>query len=135
MKILFVEDTDVFINRYKPMLETLGEVHHYKSSNGARKAIGNEEEGFDFDLIVCDHNILRFEEELKPALGNEIYYHIRMWCSETVPFIHFSAAPCPEEYDIRMLDHSTDKNFHILGKNYDSPLLDLIEEIIKPKEE
>ena len=123
MRILFVEDTDVFINRFKPQLEKLGEVNHFKSSNGARASMkrvlrDEESEEFNYDLIVCDHNILRFEKEHKTARGTEVYHELRRWGSETVPFIHFSAAPCPEEYDA-----NNDSNFYTLGKNYDSDLI------------
>lgn len=132
MKILFVEDTDVFIERFKPMLEKLGEVDHFKSSNAARRAMGREED-FKYDLIVCDHYILRFEQEMKPATGDEVYYHLRHWCSDTVPFIHFSSAPCPEKYDVRIYSGEKDKNFYVLGKNYNSPLMELIEDITANK--
>lgn len=129
MKILFVEDTEVFIERFKPQLEELGKVTHFKGSNAARREMGNQEGELDYDLIVCDHYINRFEGEgyeAGNATGDEIYMHLRMIMDiEDTPFIHFSSAPCPNEYPA-----SDDKHFHTLCKDYDANLIGLVKEVM-----
>ena len=131
MKILFVEDTDIFIERFGKQLKELGEVAHFKSSNAARREMGREAEDFKFDLVVCDHNILRFEEEYKPAQGTEIYYHLRYNNErDDIPFIHFSADPCSEKYDAK-----DDKNFYMMRKDYSADLVGLIKEVMGLEDE
>ena len=92
MNILFIEDNHDFINYFKPLLGRFGEISHFKSSNGARKHL--KETAAIYDLIICDHNILRFEEgSNKMAQGTEIYLYLRRFHKE-IPFIHFSSDPC-----------------------------------------
>lgn len=129
MKILFIEDTDVFITRFKKQLEEIGEVTHFTGSNAARRAMGREAEDFKFDLIVCDHYINRFEEDHQgyTATGDEIYMHLRFMLEiENIPFIHFSSEPCPDKYE----DSKDNKYFHTLCKSYDSQLIPLVKEVM-----
>ena len=129
MKILFIEDTDVFIKRFKPQLEELGEVTHFKGSNATRRAMGREKEDFKFDLIVCDHYIDRFEEDNSNynATGDEIYMHLRFMLEiDDIPFIHFSSDPCPEKYT----ESTEDKNFYTLHKDYSADLTSLVKEVM-----
>ena len=115
MKILFVEDTDMYVEMYKPQLEKLGEVIHFKSANAALRSFDEH----TYDLIVCDHYILRFEEELNSrAEGNEVYWYTRHSLELETPFIHFSTSPCPKAYDA-----SDDKNFHSHPKKYEEDML------------
>lgn len=122
MKILFIEDTASWINEFKPLLETFGEVVHFKSSNAARRWMAENK----FDLVVCDHNILRFETESRSAYGTEVYHELRFTEeTETTPFIHFSYEPCPEDYS------TTDPHFYSLRKDTGAKLGDLITKITK----
>lgn len=120
MKILFVEDSDNWVNEFLPQLKTLGEVTHFKSRNATLCALEAEE---NFDLIVCDHNILMFEKDRMVATGTDIYFHCR-FSEINIPFIHFSYEPCPEEYEA-----SQDANFYSLKKTQGAKLLDLISKI------
>lgn len=129
MKILFIEDTDVFIERFKPQLEELGEVTHFTGSNAARREMGREAEDFKFDLIVCDHYINRFEEDHHgyTATGDEVYMHLRFMLEiDNIPFIHFSSAPCPDKYD----DSKDDKNFYTMCKDHSADLTGLVKKVM-----
>lgn len=122
MKILFVEDNAEFIQEFLKQLSVLGEVVVFKSSNAARKWLHFNEE--PIDLVVCDHNILRFEEEPDTrAFGTEVYHDLRGYNGSSVPFIHFSYDPCPEEYKT-----NGDANFHSLRKQSGVNLLKFIQE-------
>lgn len=121
MKILFVEDTDMFVERFKPQLEELGEVVHFKSSNAARRWMS----GNSYDLIVCDHYILRLEDS-GFATGLEVYNHDRMYNNTDIPFIHFSSEPCPEQYALK----GDDALFWSLEKSYSADLMTLVKKAI-----
>lgn len=136
MKILFVEDNNDMVELYKPIFEKLGEVTHFKSSNAARKNLGREEGKCKYDLIICDHNIQRFEKDSRGLLaqGCEIYLHLRLGLKDDeTPFIHFSSDPCPGKYELfykDVTDGSTkDSNFYWLQKEYNSDITKLINEI------
>lgn len=123
MKILFVEDNLDFIEEFSAQLKTLGEVVAFKSSNAARRWL--HENKLPLDLVVCDHNILRFEAESNTkATGDEVYRDMR-WSGDypSVPFIHFSYDPCPENYK----NKEEDKNFYSLKKESGVNLLKFIE--------
>ncbi len=119
MKILFIEDNDSWVNEFLPQLQTIADVTHFKGSNAARRSMDETE----YDLIVCDHNILRFEAETRIAYGTEIYTELR-WSGKETPFIHFSYEPCPELYNT-----TQDPKFYSLKKQHGSQLLGLIKSI------
>ena len=121
MKILFVEDTDSWVEEFLPQLQTLGEVCHFKGSNAARRSLDE----IEYDLVVCDHNILRFENEKTIAYGTEIYKELR-WMDKQIPFIHFSYGPCPEEYRVEK-----DSNFYVLKKDNGVNILNFIQKIME----
>lgn len=122
MKILFIEDTPSWTEEFTPILKKLGEVIHFKSSNAARNWMDEN----TFDLVVCDHNILRFETEKRSAKGTEVYDHLRFDHPE-IPFIHFSYEPCPEIYT------PEDVHFYSLKKESYAKLGELIQSIFKEK--
>ena len=120
MKILFIEDTASWVNEFLPQLQTLGEVTHFKSTRSALNAV----ESNDYDLIVCDHNILLFENETRHSEGREIYLYCR-FAGINTPFIHFSYDPCPELYP-----SENDPHFYSLKKEKGAKLISLIKTII-----
>jgi CheY-like chemotaxis protein len=127
MRILFVEDTESYIKRFKPVLEEFGEVVHFRSSNGARRAMGRSNDEFSFDLVVCDHYIHRFEEDGGDATGDEVYLQLRYFIKRgDVPFLHFSSDPCPRKYE----ESDEDENFYVLRKDYSAALKATIEDIL-----
>jgi len=119
MKILYIEDSIEWIRQFLPQLQTLGDVIHFKGTHSALNALDSQ----TFDLIVCDHNILLFENESMHGYGIDIYMHCR-FSELSTPFIHFSYDPCPEEYP-----HENDKNFYCLKKQNNADLLGLINKI------
>lgn len=125
MKILFVEDTDSWIEEFLPQLQKFGEVCHFKGSNAARRSLDE----IEYDLVVCDHNILRFETEKTVAYGTEIYQELR-WMDKQIPFIHFSYGPCPEVYG-----SEKDSNFYVLKKDNGVNLVEFIRKIMKSNKE
>ena len=126
MKILLVEDNLRNIEIFEKQLSQLGQVVVFKSSNKARNWL-NENSLF-LDLVVCDHHILRFEGEPNSrAFGTEVYWELR-YLNQTVPFIHFSAEPCPEEYE-----SDGDKNFYSIRKNESVNLLKFISDKVFKK--
>lgn len=122
MKILFVEDTEKMIVAYKPMLEGIGEVLHFKGSNAARKALKDNK----FDLVVCDHQILKFEHGDYYAEGTQIYQYLRKRLKSQIPFIHFSVTPCPYKYDLE----KKDDNFYCLDKSKGFNITEFIRSIM-----
>lgn len=116
MKILLVEDNVSFIEEFCEQLSQIGEVITFKSANSAIKWLHIN--GNSVDLVVCDHYILRFEEESNSkATGEEIYFELR-FSQKTVPFIHFSTDPCPKLYEAEK-----DQNFYSLAKSLDVNLI------------
>lgn len=122
MNIIFIEDNDEFISQFKPQLQTLGIVTHFKSVQSTILFLNTS--NTQFDLVVCDHNLLRFETESQGryATGNEIYDEIRLGLLYKMPFIHFSYEPCHHEY----INSQNDPNFYILKKDANTDLLDFI---------
>jgi len=119
MKILFVEDNIRNIEIFENQLSHLGQVFVFKSSNKARNWLNDN--SLFLDLVVCDHHILRFEGEPNSrAFGNEVYWDLR-YLNPTVPFVHFSAEPCPAEYEA-----DEDGNFYSIKKNESVNLLKFI---------
>lgn len=109
MKILYIEDQACFFEEGIKELSTIGEVVHFKSSNGARRYLLENEHSLP-DLVVCDHQILRFEgETFRKATGDEVYFDLRA-VNQTIPFLHYSSEPCPEEYNPK------DPHFHYKKK-------------------
>lgn len=114
MKILLVEDQASFYEPFIAELSTVAEVIHFKGSNAARRWLYDNVP----DVVLCDHQILRFEGENRRATGDEVYHELRFGVSETIPFLHFSSEPCPEEYS----GSDKDKFFHFKKKGTISPL-------------
>lgn len=130
MNILLVEDNEQYLKTFTDQLSKLGNVTAFKSANGTRKFLYDTD--IKFDLVVCDHNILRFEAETNSyAQGNEIYEEIRWGSESDVPFIHFSADPCPEKYD----GSKEDKNFYSLKKSSSVDLCQYIHDKILNKKD
>lgn len=123
-KILFVEDTFLWVQEFKPILETFGDITHFKSY----QATIQELDKTLFDLVVSDHNILLWENESRTATATDIYFELRC-LSKTTPFIHFSVDPCPNLY----LDSSicSDSNFYSIKKEYGADLFNLVKKIMK----
>lgn len=126
MNILFVEDDEVNIIIFTKQLEKFGTVHSFKSSNGARRFLSTTD--IVIDLVVCDHNILRFEEDSSryKATGDEIYEEIRELLELSTPFVHFSMEPCPDKY----YGSKDDSNFYSLRKQSHVDLSPLISKIL-----
>lgn len=124
MNILFVEDNEENLKNFTRQLQTLGTVYAFKSSNGSRKFIADGK--VTIDLIVCDHNILRFEEDSGRymAEGNEVYEEVRDFRDLKIPFIHFSAEPCPDKYH----GSNEDTQFYSMKKEYSVDLVKFINE-------
>lgn len=117
MKILLIEDQACFYEDFIKELSSIAEVVHFKGSNAARRYLF-ENEATPPDIIICDHHILRFEEEThRKATGDEIYHDLRMSGNMTTPFLHFSSDPCPQEYNTQ-----GDKHFYFKKKGNISPL-------------
>ena len=127
MNILLVEDNEGYLAQFTEQLSSLGNVTAFKSANGTRKFLFDTE--IKFDLVVCDHNILRFEAERNThSYGNEIYEEIRWGMESTIPFVHFSADPCPDKYE----GSSEDAQFYSLKKSSSVDLCKfIIEKVLK----
>lgn len=127
MKILFVEDSPQYIQTFLKQLSVLGEVITFKSAHAAINWL--DDNVADIDLVVCDHNILCFEQEaMSRATGDEIYFTLR-YLQSKIPFIHFSAFPCPEDYGAK-----DDTNFYSLEKHDYVNLLKFIKEQVLKNE-
>ena len=121
MKILFVEDAPHWVSEFLPQLEQLGEVIHVKSFKGAQQVISKELESLG--LVVCDHNILFWEDDaLKPGKGSNVYKELRRKEKRKdlnpLNFIHFSADPCPESYstnDDKLYSYHKKTGFKLLN--------------------
>lgn len=125
MNILLVEDNEQYLEMFTQQLSKLGTVIAFKSSNETRRFLHDSD--IKFDLIVCDHNIQRFEADLRSkAYGTEIYYEFRMGLDVPTPFIHFSVEPCPEKYE----ESKKDPNFYSLKKSSAVDLYTYIESTV-----
>lgn len=101
---------------------------HFKSLQATLFWLGQN--ASSLDLVVCDHNILLFENDPKtPAQAMDIYFELRMGL-EKVPFIHFSADPCSEKYQ-----SENDPNFYSLQKDPDTNLMQYVKNIFSNKKD
>lgn len=114
MKILFAEDTEFWVEQFKPQLEELGEVTFVDNGHGARKAIQEE----TFDLIVCDHYMPR-------STGDEVYNDARQLersKNKETTYILFSSGPDMTRY--RGIEE--DVKAHVVLKDYGTDLKDMV---------
>ena len=114
LKILFLEDTDIWIKTYKKLLT------HYFDCEILHLEKGDEAKGYlddvKFDVIICDHYMPGHWN------GDLVYYHARYSKDSkntTTPFIHHSSMPCPEDYkgakdDLNFINTPKDGDFYNL---------------------
>lgn len=115
MKILIIEDLEIGEYFKKKIKDSLSaEVVWVQSMSGFIRHLDLLEDIHSFDAIVCDHNFPSFPEEIPSEMGNEVFMEL-FHNGYKGKFIHFSAQPCPEKYDLK--DESNSKiEFHSLKK-------------------
>ena len=89
MRILFMEDTGIWISTYTMFLEKMfglkDEVKHLVAGDDAPPVLDD----VPFDVIICDHY-------MPGDLGNSVYAHARyseQSLNKETPFIHHSSMP------------------------------------------
>ena len=92
MKILFLEDADIWAKTYKIFLKKLFdcEILHLEAGDKAFPVLDD----MKFDLIICDHY-------MPGATGEKVYYHARhseKSLNKDTVFIHHTSMPCPNDY-------------------------------------
>jgi response regulator RpfG family c-di-GMP phosphodiesterase len=113
LRVLFLEDTDIWINTYKRLLthHLDCEIQHFANGEKAVPFINDVK----FDVIICDHFMPGW-------LGSKVYDYARNnkeSKNKTTPFIHHSSMPCPEEYkgsedDLHFINTPKDGDFYNL---------------------
>ena len=121
LKILFAEDTEVWVDLFGPDLKELGLMTHVDNGNDARKEMTLNK----YDIIVCDHYMPRTNGD---AVYNDKMKLERSLNKET-PFVSFSSMLDDTYYQ----NYKDDKNFHIMRKDCDAELVEFIKEILKGK--
>lgn len=106
MKILFLEDTDIWISTYTRVLSHFFdcEITQLTTSRGVEKYVSAEK----FDVILCDHFLAGSE-------GTYAYDKARRGddtLNIETPFIHHSSMPCPDIYR----GAPKDTNFYTISK-------------------
>ncbi len=120
MKILFLEDTDIWISTYTQVLSHFFDcdITQLTTSRGVDKYLSGEK----YDVILCDHFLAGSEGTFaydKARRGEESM-------NLETPFIHHSSMPCPDIYR----GSTKDKNFYTVFKTGKwEELIDLLAEL------
>lgn len=129
MKILIVEDSKEAIKFLEKHLTD----HQLFVAESEVEALQILQKESSFDLVICDHNFPLRKGGRPEPLGPDILYVLISEHNYKGHFLHFSADPCPQKYELQdqVKFRSRNKDHYIYGSSFefDAMIKDIAEEL------
>ena len=126
MKIFIIEDSLDAIS----LLKVIFKEDNLTIATTGAEATDIIDDGVDFDLVICDHNFPFLRGDRPEGLGRDMLFEL-VHSGYKGHFLHFSAEPCPEKYELKdnVIFYSLNKSDCLSDKRF--LLMEYVEEIKK----